>query len=166
MRTILFPIALTLVACGGSHEEPKTPTSAPETHASASVPATTTELPPSTGTGQKPEEKKKGDPGRTPEDIRALILTRREESRRCYDEQKKINPKLEGQVSVSFTIDVKGKVTEASLDSEQTTLTDEKVTSCLVAFVKTFTFPESARGMESKIRYPFVFTRGKEANAK
>ncbi len=165
MRTTILPLAFLLVACGGSKEEPKTQASVPETHASASVPSTTTELPANTGTGQKLEEKKT-DPGRSPEEIRALILTRREESRRCYDEQKKLHPKLEGQVSVGFTIDVKGKVTDVALDSEQTTLTDEKVTTCLVSFIKTFTFPESARGMESKIRYPFVFTRGKEINAK
>ncbi len=174
MRTNILPLAGFLVASGlfiacGGKDEPKTPVDSVGAPAGSATPSsTTTELSTDAGAGQKLEEKadKKKDPGRSPEELRAQIQTRREESRKCYDDAKKINPKLEGQVSVNFSVDVKGKVTEASLDSEQTTLTDEKVTSCLITFIKTFQFPESQRGMESKIRYPFVFTRGRDANAK
>ncbi len=97
------------------------------------------------------------DPGRGPQDIRAIIVGHRDEARACYDRGLKDHPGIEGDLVVQWTIDPKGAVTDASLDMSRSTLVEPTVVSCIEDVVKRVQFAPSAGGFETKAFYPFNF---------
>jgi len=71
----------------------------------------------------------------------------------CYESELRLNPKLEGKVTVEFTIARTGTVTEARVISS--TLHSAKVEGCMVKTIKRWRFPRPDD--EAIIAYPFVF---------
>jgi hypothetical protein len=105
-----------------------------------------------------PRPKGSGDePGRTREDIRALIAARRDEARACYDEALKKNRTLEGDLDIKWTIDPDGNITDIGVDDSKSTIHDKGVSDCIIAIVKKVHFAKSNKGYESRMHYPFNF---------
>jgi len=71
----------------------------------------------------------------------------------CYESELRLNPKLEGKVTVEFTIARTGTVTDARVISS--TLHSAKVEGCMIKTIKRWRFPRPDD--EAIIAYPFVF---------
>ena len=97
------------------------------------------------------------DPGRSVKDIQAIIVSRRDEARACYDAALKTHPGIEGDLDIQWTIDPKGLVSDVSVDASKSQITEPSVASCIFAVIKQIHFNESARGFETRAHYPFNF---------
>ncbi len=124
---------------------------APSTVAPLPGAATGGEKLPNVGATRGPE------PGRSKEDILALVKTRKTQARACYDAALKTHPGIEGQIVIRWTIDPKGNVTEVALDNNSSAIVEPAVSSCLIGIVMSFHFPESVRGLETHASYPWTF---------
>jgi hypothetical protein len=171
-------------ACGGNKQEAKGPdtastASAPATSSPDAVPSSTTTTTTTLGDGGDlqgaklgsssttvienkpdagPRPKGSGDePGRTREDIRAIIAARRDQARACYDNGLANNPNMEGDLDIKWTIDPDGNVTDASADDSKSTIHDKPTTDCILAIIRKIKFAKSNKGYESKMHYPFNF---------
>lgn len=94
---------------------------------------------------------------RTTEVIAQVVLANRQSVRDCYEVELKRDPSLRGRLTVSFTIDPQGRVNEAYINPERSTLTRPALVACASAAVKAMRFPPSSRGFESAVNYPFEF---------
>lgn len=160
----LAPVVLLtslMLACGGKQPEPATPTgeATPAPATDPGAPSTTEDLAADAGAGSAlpPADGPKGEAGRRAEDIQAAVKAKRPTARACYDEAQKKTPTLEGDITIAWTIDPQGKITEARVDPTGSTITDETLGKCLVAVIQTLSFPASAGGKETRARYPFNF---------
>jgi hypothetical protein len=97
------------------------------------------------------------DVGRGPDDIRAIVLARRDEARACYDGAIKDHPGIEGDLVIQWTIDPKGVVTQASVDPSRSQIVEPSVISCISEIIKKIQFAPSQGGFETKAYYPFNF---------
>jgi hypothetical protein len=101
------------------------------------------------------------DPGntetRTQEVIRQTFQRNRTQARSCFDEALKKHPGLKGNLTVSFTIDPKGAVKEASINTDRSDLAVPELNTCIIDVVRKIAFPPSSRGFESKGNYPYNF---------
>jgi len=97
------------------------------------------------------------EPGRRRDDIQTIILVRRDEARACYDKGLKDHPGIEGDLTVKFTIDPQGTVTEASVDSSKSTINEPTVGNCIIEIIKKVKFAPSKLGFETRASYPYNF---------
>jgi hypothetical protein len=101
------------------------------------------------------------DPGntetRTQEVIRQTFQRNRPQARACFDEALKKHPGLKGNLTVTFTIDPKGAVKEASINTDRSDLAVPELNTCIIDVVRKIEFPPSSRGFESKGNYPYNF---------
>ncbi len=97
------------------------------------------------------------EPGRGPDDIRAIIIARRDEARACYDTGLKDHPGIEGDLVIAWTIDPKGNVTQAAVDSSRSQIVEPTVVACVTDIIKKVQFASSPGGFETKAFYPFNF---------
>jgi hypothetical protein len=95
--------------------------------------------------------------GRGPEDIRAIIMARRDDARACYDAALKDHPGIEGDLVIAWTIDPKGNVTQTSLDTSRSQITEPGVVACVSDLIKKVQFAPSPGGYETRAFYPFNF---------
>lgn len=102
------------------------------------------------------------DPGntetRTQEVIRQTFQRNRPQARACFDAELKKRPGLKGNLTVAFTIDPKGAVKEASINTDRSDLAIAELNTCIIDVVRKIAFPPSSRGFESKGNYPYNFT--------
>ena len=73
----------------------------------------------------------------------------------CYERELSKNPNLYGKISVNFTIDGSGRVSEASVI--QTTMNNTNVEECLLRVIRRIRFPQPKGGGEVIVTYPFLF---------
>jgi hypothetical protein len=97
------------------------------------------------------------DPGRSPADIRAIIIAHRDEARACYDKALAVHPGIEGDLVIQWTIDPKGSVTQVSEDASRSQITEPSVVACIAAVIQKIQFAPSPGGYETKAFYPFNF---------
>lgn len=97
------------------------------------------------------------DPGRTKEDVMAIIQAHRPEARACYDNGVKTHPGIAGKLDITWKIDVKGNVTEVGVDATKSDIHEPSVIQCVQSVIRSIKFAESPRGMESTMHYPFDF---------
>jgi TonB family protein len=90
--------------------------------------------------------------------IRRIIRAHINEVRYCYEQGLARDPALSGKVSIQFTIDTTGSVSAATV--ADSTLSDEKVASCIAKAVKRWTFPKPTGGGSVVVTYPFVLEPG------
>ena len=95
--------------------------------------------------------------GRGPEDIRAIIMARRDDARACYDGALKDHPGIEGDLVIAWTIDPKGNVTQASVDASRSQIVEPSVVACVSDLIKKVQFAPSPGGFETRAFYPFNF---------
>jgi hypothetical protein len=97
------------------------------------------------------------EPGRGPEDIRAIVMARRDDARACYDNGLKDHPGIEGDLVIAWTIDPKGNVTQAGVDASRSQIVEPSVVACVSSIIKGIQFAASPGGFETKAFYPFNF---------
>jgi hypothetical protein len=182
VSTSMFATICLLAACGASQVQ-STPVSPPSTGLGASVavaqdagPTTTTTLTLGGGgdlqgsklTSQSsqsfdttpdagPPKGHQPDIGRGTKDIQAIIVSRRDEARACYDAALKAHPGIEGNLDIQWTIDPKGVVSDISVDTSHSDILEPTVGNCVIAIIKKIHFNESAKGFETRTHYPFNF---------
>jgi len=94
---------------------------------------------------------------RTPEVIRKFVLERREKVRPCYDRAQAGRPNFKGDVMMRFVLSPSGMVQKIEYSAKESTLYAPDVGECIAKEMKTWQFPASSRGMETKVGYPFNF---------
>lgn len=91
------------------------------------------------------------------ETMQKIVQTYRGCVRRCYEAVQKEIPGLKGDLTMSLVITPKGKVKEATLNKDRSTLFTPKIVDCAADTLKKLEFGEHPKGMESKLNYPFNF---------
>ena len=87
--------------------------------------------------------------------VQRQIKQRLKSITRCYESELRKNPSLAGKVSVTFTIQERGNVTDAKA-SENTT-GSPAVADCVTRTISRFRFNPGPDGGSVTFRYPFVF---------
>jgi hypothetical protein len=105
-------------------------------------------------TGKNPHSH---EPGRGPADIRAIIVAHRDEARACYDKSLDGHPGIEGDLVIQWTISPKGNVTQVSVDTARSQITEAGVVACVSDVIRRIQFAASPGGFETKAFYPFNF---------
>jgi TonB family protein len=83
------------------------------------------------------------------------IKTRIRAIQMCYEQQLRRNPSLAGKVTIEFTIQVRGNVTDVHVKENSTG--DTAVGTCVANTVGTFRFNPGPQGGSVTYSYPFVF---------
>lgn len=167
--SVLF-LGLSLLGCGGSETQAKSPEAAPEVAPPPSAPKAATSAPAGADDAWEGEaEAKSGTAGdgasakggeaRTNEVIAKVIKDNRKPFRDCFEASAKELPDLEGTMTLHFVLDPEGKVKSAELNGARSTIQAAAIVNCSVAVLKSMKFPPSSRGMESAVNYPFDFKR-------
>lgn len=97
------------------------------------------------------------EPGRRREDIQTIVLARRDEARKCYDDGVKGRPGIEGDLVISWKIDPKGNPSDVVVDTAKSQIHETSIGNCIVEIIKKIKFAESAKGFETRTSYPFNF---------
>jgi hypothetical protein len=97
------------------------------------------------------------DPGRSPQDIRALVVAHRDEARACYDKALSTHPGIEGDLVMRWTIDPKGVVGDITNDTARSQIFEPSLVACVAAVLGKIQFAASPRGFETTAFYPFNF---------
>jgi hypothetical protein len=105
------------------------------------------------------------EPGRAVKDIQVIVQSRRDEARACYDAALANHPGIEGDIDIAWTIDPKGNVTDAHVDSSRTQILEPSVGTCISSIISRIRFAESAKGFETHAHYPFNFHPHTRRNA-
>jgi hypothetical protein len=95
--------------------------------------------------------------GLSGEQIRRVVKAHEGALRACYESEAQRNPNLRGGVTVAWSIDASGAVTNASLSGS--TLQNPRVEGCIVRQVKAWHFPTSD-APTNVASYPFRFGVG------
>ena len=77
-------------------------------------------------------------------DIQEALAKSQDMVRGCYERQLKRQPKLEGQMSVQFTIGAKGKVVKVKVVDD--TMKSRRLNRCVTRNVSKWTFPKPQDG--------------------
>ncbi len=86
--------------------------------------------------------------------INATIAKYLSQVRRCYEDELKILPALEGLVSVDFEVGASGKLNYAK--TAKSTLDNKNVQNCINQKMLTWDFPKPKGGVNVKVNYPFM----------
>jgi hypothetical protein len=90
-----------------------------------------------------------------PAAIQQVVRARFDTFRKCYEDGLRVNPNLEGKVSVRFVIDREGYV--ASAIDGGSTMPDPRVVDCVVRGYTSLVFPKPDGGIVTVV-YPIIFT--------
>lgn len=90
-----------------------------------------------------------------PEVIKRVMQRHLPQIRYCYEREIDDDEELSGKISIAFSIDGDGSVSEARVSSS--TMDNEAVQSCLVGRVLHMTFPAPRGGETVRVVYPFSF---------
>ncbi len=87
--------------------------------------------------------------------IGRVIQEHQSEIKYCYETQLNRNPSLAGKVTVLFTIDGSGTVSDGQVS--ETTLHNQDTERCMLAKIRRWKFPEPAGGGVVKVNFPWIF---------
>jgi hypothetical protein len=158
-------VSFGFVACGGGSAEAPPPAAAtaepaaappanagPEPAESSAPPSAAAPAPAAESAAPAEQEDE-----RTMEVIAAVVKANRQKARDCYEKALKQTPGLKGDLVIHFTLKPNGKVKEATLNRERSTITEPSVVSCVIDVIRSLEYPKSSKGFESTINYPFNF---------
>lgn len=161
---VVTTASLAFLACGGGSAgappaqaaapdpAPPAPASAaPEPAATSAAPSESSAPPADSAAADEPED------ARSMEVIAAVVKAHRQQARDCYEKALKQVPGLKGDLVIHFTLKPNGKVKEATLNRERSTITEPSVVSCVIDVIKSLEYPRSSKGFESSVNYPFNF---------
>ena len=86
--------------------------------------------------------------------VRRYIHRHMDQIRWCYQQEVQKNPKLEGDVKMSFVITPSGRVIRVRVAG--TTLKNSNVEQCITERIRTWQFPAPKGGGIVKVVYPFI----------
>lgn len=87
--------------------------------------------------------------------VTSMIRQRQSAFRRCYENELRNNPSLNGKVTVQFTIQERGNVSAAN--AVENTTGSAGLASCVVGVIRRLRWREGPEGGSVDYRYPFVF---------
>lgn len=90
------------------------------------------------------------------EAIRRVIRENIRAIRTCYERELQRKPDLYGKIVLGWHIEEKGRVTKTWTVSN--TMGSDEVAQCILARLKTWTFPEPPGDQVASVTYPFVFS--------
>ncbi len=138
-------LAILATACGANASAPP----AGETATRGATSSVDPTVDPSTFTGKQvrgPLE---------PEQIRTVVLDHLHVFRECYDDARRVSPKLQGKVTVKFEVDADGVVTKSA--DARSDLPDASVVQCVVDAYRTLRFPKPNGGGIVTVYFPLIF---------
>lgn len=170
---VILGVALAFAGCHSSSTPAETPSAAPAEAPSAAPEPGAAPEGSSASAAEKPAGEKwegeaeatqgAGGAGssaretRTTELIQKVIVDNRKPFRDCYDKARKELPDLRGTMTLHFVLDPAGKVKQAELNVDRSDIKSPAVVDCAIAALKKLPFPESSRGMDTTVNYPFDF---------
>ncbi len=160
--------ALALAACKAGRSQagapPKAPIQEAVSHDAPSAYASPEAHPPEAA---ERTPTRSSEPGRSAEDIQALVASHREEARACYDKALAEHPGIEGTLDIKWVIDPQGNVVDASVDTTKSDILEPSVGACVVNVLTKIKFAPTSRGYETRVHYPFKFAprRGQRKDA-
>jgi TonB family protein len=89
--------------------------------------------------------------------IASVVVQNRQKIRACYELERAKDPNVAGSLTLHFTLDPKGAVSQANVVSERSSLKQATLHQCALDALRTISFPPSSRGFESQVNYPFDF---------
>ena len=111
----------------------------------------------------KPKGPHDHDPGRGVDDIKAIVNAHRDEAQACYEKGLADHPGIEGNLTITWTMDPKGNVTQTSADASRSDISEPGVIACVSDVIKRIQFAASPGGFETKAAFPFKFRHKKKA---
>jgi hypothetical protein len=87
--------------------------------------------------------------------IEKIIRKHQNEIKYCYEVELNKHPDLGGKVSVAFTIDGSGDVSEANVG--ETSMNNSNVENCMSTKIRRWKFPEPKGGGQVFVTYPWIF---------
>jgi hypothetical protein len=94
---------------------------------------------------------------RTMKVIQQTVLDNRARFRTCYDVVQEKEPEIQGDITIYFVLGSQGRVQEATLNEQRSTLKHPEVAKCIITELRKVQFPASSKGLETKVNYPFNF---------
>jgi len=94
---------------------------------------------------------------RTMKVIQKTVLDNRARFRACYDAVQEKEPEVQGDMTIYFVLDSGGRVREAALNEQRSTLKHPDIAKCIVDELRKVQFAASTKGLETKVNYPFNF---------
>ena len=94
------------------------------------------------------------------ESLRKVLLEHAAEIQSCYEPELAQDKLLEGKVTLRWTVQPDGSVTDASVDEPGTTLRSPKVHQCMLARVAGWRFPKPKGGGGAVIKNVWTLSRG------
>ena len=90
--------------------------------------------------------------------IRQVFIKHQRLVQNCYtpEVQKEVTS---GQVMLDFDINKLGQVIRSSISKEKSTISNDKLNTCLIDMVKKLTFPEATTDKVLQVFYPLVFSK-------
>jgi outer membrane biosynthesis protein TonB len=167
-RLAILASLIFVAACGPRASEPRSPepeqepnaepSAAPDDDLESSPDSESTASDPTPPPGRSPTEGHRSPAEtRTTQVIADVIQTHRDEARACFDKAARDVPGLAGDLVIQFVLEPDGSVRSAELNPERSTLTHPAVVNCVIDVIRRLPFPESSRGMETRVNYPFNF---------
>ena len=135
-------------------DAPAEATAEPAVEGSADAPATGDSEAAGASTGGSPLSDGET---RTMKVIQQTVLDNRARFRTCYDVVQEKEPAIQGDMTIYFVLGSQGRVQEASLNEQRSTLKHTEVAKCIITELRKVQFPASSKGLETKVNYPFNF---------
>lgn len=92
--------------------------------------------------------------------VAKIVKKNRQMVRDCYNEARKKDPTLKGNLTIHFVLSPDGDVMSAELNEERSEIKTPAVADCAIMLIKALKFPPSSRGMETVVNYPFNLQPG------
>ncbi len=90
------------------------------------------------------------------DEVRRVILANKRTIQNCYNIALARNPELYGKIVLSWTIEEKGRVSNATVKSSS--VDNPAVANCILEHLKTWKFPDPPPDTVGQVAFPFVFT--------
>jgi hypothetical protein len=172
-RALAALVLFSASACGGSQPKPENSPEPP----TAETPNTEEPAPAAASAkGENDDEKWEGEgdatggkakegtgagdataAGSRLEGIIKIVVKNRPAARKCYDDARKDLPTLQGDMTITFVVDPKGKMKSGKVNQEKSSLKSAAVADCIIAVLGSLEYPPSENGMETKVNYPYNF---------
>lgn len=99
----------------------------------------------------------KVEPGLSKEEVGQVIQTHIKEIRECHESAMLYDPKLEGKMTIQFTISPMG--TLQNIKIQNSTFSSSELEKCLLTKLPHWQFPKPRNQSSVSVSYPFIFKR-------
>ena len=90
-----------------------------------------------------------------PNAVAKYVKARMASIKECYERELKRDPKLAGKLTISFTIETDGKISETYVESNS--MGNKNVANCITGRIRSWRFPKP-KGGSVTVAYPFIFS--------